>query len=105
MTQGGDPLDSFQYNLNTFNKKFFQLVQLERLTKIARGFAYDTGVNRAFDISRKKTFGRALNKEMETLGLSADDIGILKRYKTAQEAFDAEDGRKILDSSRTKDFR
>ena len=97
MMHGGDPTNSIQARANFLNKGFFKLVQLERITKAARGFAYDSGINRAFQISRKNKFNRAINKEMETIGLSRDNIDVLKKYKTAKEAFNSDDGRAILD--------
>ena len=97
MMHGGDPTNSIQARANFFNKGFFKLVQLERITKAARGFAYDSGINRAFEISRKNKFNRAINREMETIGLSRDNIDVLKKYKTAKEAFNSDDGRAILD--------
>ena len=97
MTQGGDPLNNFHHRLGQFNKGFFNLVGLAPLTRAARGFAYDTGVNRAYAISKKSKLSSGVKKEMETLGLSTSDLTTLKKYKTAQAAFNSDDGRVILD--------
>ena len=97
MTQGGDPLSSYQKRLNNFNKRFFEVVGLSTLTKVARGFAYDVGVNRAFDISRKTKLSSGIREEMKGIGLSDANIKVLKKYKTVQEAYKSEDGSAILD--------
>ena len=97
MTQGGDPLNNFHHNLGQFNKGFFNLVGLAPLTRAARGFAYDTGVNRAYAISKKSKLSSGVKKEMETLGLSTSDLKTLKKYKTVQAAFNSDDGKVILD--------
>ncbi len=97
MSQGGDPLNSYQYGLNWINKKFFKVVQLERITKAARGFAYDTGINRAFTLASKRKLSKSNSKEASTMGLTSEDIDVLKQFKTSQQAFDDEIGRDILD--------
>jgi hypothetical protein len=97
MSQGGDPLSSYQYGLNWINKKFFKVVQLERITKAARGFAYDTGINRAFTLASKRKLSKSNSKEASTMGLTSEDIDVLKQFKTSQQAFNDEIGRDILD--------
>ena len=97
MSQGGDPLNSYQYGLNWINKKFFKVVQLERITKAARGFAYDTGINRAFTLASKRKLSKSNSKEASTMGLTSEDIDVLKQFKTSQQAFNDEIGRDILD--------
>jgi len=97
MAHGDDPLDTFRTNLNKFNKGFFELIQLPRLTRTARAFAYDTGVYRAFDLSKKKKLGRAKLKELQSLGLSKEQLDTLKEFKTAEQAFNSDEGRFILD--------
>ena len=97
-----DPFSSFQSALDSWNKNFFKLVQLERITKVARGFAYDVGVRRAYDIAKKVEskggkVSASLQKEMNQLGIqSVDDLKIISKYSNINEAFDAEDGQKIL---------
>ncbi len=97
MSQGGDPLDSYQYGLNWINKKFFKVVQLERITNAARGFAYDTGVVRAFTLANKRNLSKSNKKEASTMGLTSEDIDVLKQFKTAQQAFNDDIGRDVLD--------
>ena len=98
VVSGGDPLSTTQAANRYINQKFFTFNGLQFITRTARTFAYDSGINRAFDISRKKSFkSKGLVQEMETIGLKQDDINVLKKYKNVREAFDAEDGRLILD--------
>ena len=97
MAHGDDPLDTFRGKLNSFNSFFFDLIQLPRLTRTARAFAYDTGVYRAFDLSKKKSLGRARLKELQSLGLSTEQLNTLKQFKTAKQAFNSDEGRAILD--------
>ena len=97
-----DPFSSFQSALDSWNKNFFKFVQLERITKVARGFAYDVGVRRAYDIAKKVEskggkVSASLQKEMNQLGIqSVNDLQIISKYSNINEAFDAEDGQKIL---------
>ncbi len=97
MAHGDDPLDTFRNNVNKFNKGFFNFVMLPKLTSTARAFAYDTGVYRAFDLSKKKSLGRARLKELQSLGLSTEQLNTLKQFKTAKQAFNSDEGRAILD--------
>lgn len=97
-----DPFSSFQSALDSWNKNFFKVVGLEKITKVARGFAYDVGVRRAYDISKTVErkggkISKSLQDEMNQLGIqSADELQTLSKYSNINEAFDAEDGQKIL---------
>jgi len=97
LAQSGDSLSSYQAGLNYINKKFFSIVQLERITKAARGFAYDTGINRSFTLASKKNLSKSNKAEAKTMGLTSQDIDVLKQYKNAQQAFNSEEGLEILD--------
>ena len=97
-----DPFSSFQSALDSWNKNFFKVVGLEKITKVARGFAYDVGVRRAYDISKTVErkggkISKSLQDEMNQLGIqSAGELQTLSKYSNINEAFDAEDGQKIL---------
>ena len=97
MAHGDDPLDTFRNNANKWNTRFFTAIGLKPLTNFARGFSYDTGVYRAFSLSRKNKLSRANLEELNQLGISKKDLDTLKKYKSAQQAFDSDEGRKILD--------
>ena len=97
LAASGDSLSSYQAGLNYINKKFFSIVQLERITKAARGFAYDTGITRAFTLASKKKLSKSNRAEAKTMGLTSQDVDVLKQYKNAQQAFNSEEGLEILD--------
>jgi len=97
LAASGDSLSSYQAGLNYINKKFFKVVQLERITKAARGFAYDTGITRAFTLASKKNLSKSNKAEAKTMGLTSQDVDVLKQYKNAQQAFNSEEGLEILD--------
>ena len=76
------------------NDWFFHTVLLPKVTSVSRNFAYDTGVHRAFELSRKKTFNARDKMELKELKLT-NNIQELAKYKTVEEAFD--NSREILD--------
>jgi len=97
MIKGGDPLNMRHRQIANMNRKFFKAVGLQHLTNAARDFAFDTGVNRAFKLATKGKLTKGNRSELDQLGLYIEDLDVLKKYKTVQEAFDAGDARNILD--------
>ena len=98
--KGGDPLNMDHRRIANYNRKFFKAVGLQHLTNTARDFAFDTGVNRAFKLATKKgKLTKANRSELDQLGLYVEDLDVIKKYKTVQEAFDAGDARNILDKA------
>ena len=94
---GVDPSNATQAAINSFNRKFFKIVQLERLTNFARAKAYDIGVFRAFNISKKTgKINQSLRTEMNALGMDDDSIKVLRKFNTAQEAYADPKARSIL---------
>lgn len=83
------------------NNLFFKTIQLQRLTETARNYAYDTGVNRAYNIAKKYTKSGKLNqavvKEIETLGLSVNDLKRIGSYDDIKVAFNKDNAQDILD--------
>ena len=72
-----------------------KLFSLGRVTRIARTFAYDSGVYRVMDIadliSKGKTrtlltSEKALLKEIDTLGLNMNNIRHISKFNTLEEA-------------------
>mgnify|MGYP003656985679 FL=1 len=102
MAHGTDPFDSVQSALDTWNRKFFNFVQLPRITRVARGFAYDVGVRRAFDLSKEvarkgNKISSSVQDEMSELGIqSLDELKMLAKYEDVTKAFDADDAQKVL---------
>jgi hypothetical protein len=94
---GVDPSNATQAGINAWNRKFFKIVQLERLTNYARARAYDIGVYRAFNISKKTgKINQSLRTEMNALGMSDDSIKVLRKFNTAEEAYTDPKARAIL---------
>jgi len=101
-TADADPFSSLQSTLRDWNQKFFKIVQLQRVTVAARDFAYDTGVLQAHKLSKDVTkaggkISKGVREEMGSLGMTGDDLTVLGRFKTAQEAFSSTEGNVILD--------
>jgi hypothetical protein len=101
-TKGADPLSTIHKNLDTANRVFFTMVGLSPLTKLARTFAYDAGVYRAFDIATKvkKSKGKiskSLQTEINGLGVDKDQLMSISKFKNAEEAFSDTDANVILD--------
>ena len=79
------------------NKNFFFLVGLKKVNNIARNFAYDVGVNRAYNLSKKKKFSRVDINEIRALGLNVDDMKAISKYSNVEEAFEKTNARSLLD--------
>ncbi len=97
---GSGPATLVQKRAADFTRKFFEVVQLGRITRIARGFAFDAGLHRVMDISRKvgkgKKVSNALQKELDTLGLNVDNIIYLSKFKNVDDAFADATGKQYL---------
>ena len=97
---GSGPSALIQRRATAFTRKFFEVVQLGRITRIARGFAFDAGTHRVMDISRKlgkgKKVSNALQKEIDTLGLNVDNIMYLSKFKNVDDAFADATGKQYL---------
>ena len=93
LLQGGN-LAKYQQRSIDFTRKFFEVVQLGRVTRLARNWSFDTGVARAMDISqlvKKQKTGflkskDALQKEMDTLGLTNSNFKYLSQFDTLEKA-------------------
>ena len=95
----------WQQRASNFTKDFFEAVQLGRITRIARTFAYDSGVYRVMDIadliSKGKTrtlltSEKALLKEIDTFGLNMNNIRHISKFKTLEEAIEDPLARTLL---------
>jgi hypothetical protein len=99
-SQGAGVAGNVQRRATDFTRKFFEVVQLGRITRIARGFAFDAGTHRVMDISRKlgkgKKVSNALQKEIDTLGLNVDNIMYLSKFKNVDDAFADATGKQYL---------
>ena len=81
------------------NETFFKVIGLGKLTSYARRFAYNTGIENAFDIAQEVTakgMTQTVFNKAKALGLTDDYIQTLQKFKNVDEAFDDKDGRRIL---------
>ena len=101
---GIDPLNRVQgLSQDVGNWYFTKILQMRRITEASRNFAYDTGVHRAFDLSRKKNLKNSDIVELASLGIEQPQLDVLRKYKTAKEAFDTStDGYGVLNLAGSK---
>ena len=81
------------------NEAFFKVIGLGKLTSYARRFAYNTGIENAFDIAQEvsaKGMTQTVFNKAKALGLTDDYIQTLQKFKNVDEAFDDKNGRRIL---------
>jgi len=91
-----------QRRLVEFQRIFFEAIQLGRITRFARAFAYDAGAFRVFDLSKKiSTPGTKLTRpelrQLNFLGLDEDAARFLGRFKNIDEAYENSIGKKLID--------
>ena len=91
----GRGLAKVQKGLTNFTKDFFEGVQLGRVTRISRNFAFQSGVYRAMDIAQAIGKGRTkflfqskrgLQKEIDSLGLNKKDLEYLSKFERLEDA-------------------
>ena len=92
---GGGNVKRYQQKAADFTRKYFEVVQLGRVTRLSRNWAFDSGVHRAMDIGQTVKKGRtseflktkqALQKEMDGLGLSRKEFQYLGQFDTLEKA-------------------
>ena len=101
----GKGLAKAQKRMTNFTRDFFEGVQLGRITRIARNYSFQAGAYRAMDIAtligkgKTKEFLKsknALQKEMDSLGLSKEDFKYLSQFKNLTEALEDQSARTFL---------
>lgn len=75
---------------------FFKAVGLKKVTQVARDFAYDVGVNRAYNLSKKTKLSKNELREIKSLGLTEDNLKVLNKHKSVEEAFDDSSGANVF---------
>ena len=75
---------------DALNKLFFTVNGLRAVTKATRNFAYDAGVNRAYELAKKSKLSRVDLNEVEELGLSVDDLKKIAQSEDIYKAFESE---------------
>jgi hypothetical protein len=86
-------------------RRFFEIVQLGRVTRFAREFAYDAGAFRAFDLGKLASKGKlkqARLRELNSLGLSVEDAKYLGQFKSMDEAYANVQGKFLIDKAGRK---
>ena len=96
---------AYQKRLLTFQQRFFEIVQLGRVTRFAREFAYDAGAFRAFDLGELASKGKlkqARLRELNSLGLSVEDAKYLGQFRNMDEAYANTQGKFLIDKAGRK---
>ena len=89
----------YQKGLVNFQGRFFEIVQLGRVTRFAREFAYDAGAFRVFDLGKKAATGklsRAEIREINLLGFKPEEIKFLNNFKNMDDAFEDAQGKIVI---------
>tara|TARA_R100001594_G_scaffold44898_1_gene77422 strand:+ start:20 stop:4309 length:4290 start_codon:yes stop_codon:yes gene_type:complete len=89
----------YQRGLLEWQQRFFEFVQLGRVTRFAREFAYDSGAFRAFDLSRKTKFSPARLRELNSLGLDVNNAKYLNQFKNIDDAYADKMGKHLIDTA------
>jgi len=87
------------------NDLFFRVIGLGKLTSYARRFAYNTGIENAFEVAQEvssKGMTQTVFNKAKALGLTDDYIRTLQKFKNVDEAFDDVEGKKILNIAGVK---
>ncbi len=91
-----------QKRLLKLQEKFFETVQLGRITRYAREFAFDAGAFRAFDLGKQTKFSTARKRELSELGLSVANVKYLGKFKSMDEAYADAAGKVFLERAGRK---
>jgi len=92
-------------NLARIQELYFSTIGLKKITSVARNFAYDVGISRAYTLAKKSkgdrtNLKRSELKELEEFGLNAKNNADLKeilKHDTALDAFKNEKAQVYLD--------
>jgi len=97
-TSGGMIESRGQAFLANTQDVYFKLVGLKTVTNVARNFAYDVGVNRAYNLAKKTKLSKSELNELKSMGLTKDNLSVIKQHKTIDEAYaDASGANVFLD--------
>jgi len=93
----------YQEKLYLYQKAFFELVQLGRVTRFAREFAYDAGAYRGYDLARKLVtkgkLSRSERRELSYLGMDLEDAKKVGSFNDMDNAFDNFETRKFIEKA------
>ena len=84
-----NPENMVQAFAQKYQQRFFEIVQLGRITRFAREFAFDAGAIRAWQIGKKVgkngKVSRKLQKELDGLGLEVESARYLSKFKNMDD--------------------
>ena len=83
--------------LDNINDFYFFTVALSKVTQVSRNFAYDVGVNRAFELAKKGKLKKKELDELSELKLTQEDLQRIGSFNTAEEAFKKDNAYDLLD--------
>ena len=92
----------YQENIVDFQKRFFEIVQLGRITRFAREFAFDAGAIRAFELTKKSKLKQRHLKELTEAGFEQDNIKYLNKFNTIDEAMEDSMGKRLIEMAGRK---
>lgn len=87
----------FSKRLDNINDFYFFTVGLSKVTQMSRNFAYDVGVNRAFDLSKKTKLSKQELDELSEMKLTKSELQSIGAFSTVEEAFKKENALGFLD--------
>ena len=105
LLQGGGNLKRYQLKASDVTRQFFEIVQLGRVTRLARRWSFDTGVHRAMDIAKIIGKGKrpgilktkqSIQKEIDGFNLNVDNMKYLAQFETIQAAINDPIAKKYL---------
>jgi len=79
---------TFSTRLDNINDFYFFSVGLKKVTEMSRNFAYDVGVNRAFELAKKQKLNKNELKELSEMKLTKDDLVQIGNFETVEKAFE-----------------
>ena len=88
---------SYQRRVQDFQTRFFEIVQLGRITRFAREYAFDAGAIRAFELAKKTKLARRHLKELTDFRISSEQIKYLNKFKTIDDAMLDSHGKRIIE--------
>lgn len=92
----------YQDNIVGFQKRFFEIVQLGRITRFAREFAFDAGAIRAFELTKKTKIKQRHLQELTEAGFNKDNIKYLSKFNNIDEAMEDGIGKRLLEMAGRK---
>jgi hypothetical protein len=95
-----NPNNSKQVWLQKNQQRFFEIVQLGRITRFAREFAYDAGAMRAWKLSQKidknGQIPKRFQNEAARLGLDLESLRYLKKFNKLDDVQGDEIGERLI---------